>query len=124
MTLTAAAPSAAADMPSGRPGMHGMHGMHERMEGMKQHMDEMKKAVADLRESEKKLESAADSKEFRDAVTAHLKMIDDLHASHVGHMESMMERMHHGKGAMMQGMGSAAGGCPCGCCGCCAEGCR
>ncbi len=71
------------------------------MKKMTAHLEEMKSAVAALRESEKKLEGTEDPKAFRAAVIGHLKKLDDLQASHVTHMESMMGRMHGG----MPGMG-------------------
>lgn len=79
----------------GKMGAHGhMHGgqkMHPMMEGMKRHVEEVRKNVAALREHEKKLEGIADPAEFRKAVIEHFRMLDDLHASHVTHMDSMME---------------------------------
>ena len=101
--------------------MHGEGEMLPMTEKMKGHLEEMKKAVSDLRESEKKLEASTGSDPFRSAVLDHLKKLDDLQASHLGHMESMMGRMHGGK----EGMGSGKDGrhgcrekhgcdCPCG----------
>lgn len=59
------------------------------MEGMKKHMEEVRKRVAGLRDHEKKLEGVTDPVEFRKAAIEHLRMLDDLHESHVKHMESM-----------------------------------
>jgi len=98
-------PQAAADN-AARPPM-----MDKMMESMKAHLEEMKGAVAALRESEKKLEGTEDPKAFRGAVLDHLKKLDDLQAAHLTHMESMMGRMHDG----MPGMGHRHGrdcGCP------------
>ncbi len=98
------------------------------MEKMKAHFEGMKNAVAALRESEKKLEGTEDPKAFRAAVIDHLKKLDDLQASHLSHMEQMMERMHGG----MPGMGRCdCPDCRCRDCGCrhggdccCGCGCR
>ena len=68
--------------------------MREKMTG---HLDEMKKTVSDLRESEKKMESLTDPQAFRAAVLEHLKKLDDLQESHLNHMEKMMG---HGRGDM------------------------
>lgn len=83
-------PQAPADNPAG-PAM---------MDKMKAHLDGMKSAVAALRESEKALAGTEDPKAFRAAVIEHLKTLDDLQASHLTHMESMMGRMHGGKPGM------------------------
>jgi hypothetical protein len=82
---------------------HGGRGMSPMMEGMKMHMDEVRRIVAALRESEKKMEGLTDQAEFRKAALAHFRMLDDLHESHVRHMDKMMggaghEHMHHGHG--------------------------
>lgn len=80
------------------------------MDKMKAHLDGMKTALAGLRESEKTLAGTEDPKAFRAAVIDHLKKLDDLQASHLTHMESMMGRMHGGKS------GTDRGNCPdCGC---------
>jgi len=73
------------------------------MDGMKAHLDEMKKAVAALRESEKALAGTEDPKAFRAAVIDHLKKLDDLQAAHLAHMESMTGRMQSGKAGMDRG---------------------
>ena len=96
-------------------GGHGKPGAQLPMEGMKQHLETMKKAVAELRESEKKLDAAADPKEFRAAAAAHMKKLDDLQESHLGHMESMMGRMPHGAGGMKHAHGGCGQGCDCAC---------
>ena len=77
--------------------MHGKGEMPPMMEKMKGHLEEMKKAVASLRDSEKAVEGAADVETLRNAVLAHLKKIDDLQESHLRHMESMMDARHGGK---------------------------
>ncbi len=76
--------------PTDCPHRHGMHGMHRMREKMAGHLDEMKKAVSDLRESETKMESLTDPEAFRAAVLEHLKKLDDLQESHLNHMETMM----------------------------------
>jgi len=77
---------------------------------MKAHLDGMKNAVAALRESEKTLAATEDPKAFRASVIDHLKKLDDLEASHLTHMEAMMERARGGKSVMDRGR------CPdCGC---------
>ncbi|NJD61373.1 MAG: hypothetical protein FIA93_01460 [Deltaproteobacteria bacterium] len=83
-------------------GGHGKpHGMMGGMEGMKNHMEEVRKSVTALRDHEKKMEGITDPAEFRKAAMEHFRMLDDLHESHVKHMESMMggmgnEPMRHG----------------------------
>jgi hypothetical protein len=79
----------------GCPRMHHPHGM-PMMEGMKKHMEEVRKRVAALRDHEKKLEGITDPTEFRKAAVEHFRMLDDLHESHVRHMESMAGGMGHG----------------------------
>lgn len=76
------------------------------MDKMKAHLDEMKNTVAALRESEKTLAGTEDPKGFRAAVIDHLKKLDDLQASHVTHMESMMGRMQSGMSGMDRGKSS------------------
>jgi hypothetical protein len=78
--------------------MHRGHGMPPMMEGMKKHMEEVRKSVSALREHEKKMEGITDPAEFRKAAIAHFRMLDDLHESHVKHMESMMGRRGHPHG--------------------------
>jgi hypothetical protein len=68
--------------------------MREKMMG---HLEEMKKAVSDLRESEKKMEARKEPEAFRAAVVEHLKKLDDLQESHLNHMEKMVGAGHHGK---------------------------
>lgn len=89
----AGCPQASADDPAA-PAM---------MDKMKAHLDGMKSAVAALRESEKALAGNEDPKAFREAVIGHLKALDDLQASHLAHMESMMGRMHGGRPGMDHG---------------------
>lgn len=82
-------------------GKHGhRHGGMMRGEGlgkMKVHLEEMQRAIADLRENEKKLEASAGSDPFRAAILEHLKRLDDLQASHLEHMEGMIGRMDPGR---------------------------
>ena len=93
-------PQAAADDSAGPP----------TMDKMKAHLDGMKNAVVALRESEKTLAATEDPKAFRASVIDHLKKLDDLEASHLTHMEAMMERARGGKTVMDRGR------CPdCGC---------
>jgi hypothetical protein len=66
-------------------------------EKMGNHLQEMKTAVSDLRESEKKMEAMKEPEAFRAAVLEHLKRLDDLQESHLNHMETMMGAGHHGK---------------------------
>ncbi|MGZ8473364.1 MAG: hypothetical protein ACXW4G_06780 [Candidatus Deferrimicrobiaceae bacterium] len=77
----------------------GVDGKHPRMEGMKNHMEEVRRSVAALREHEKKLEGITDPADFRKAAIEHFRMLDDLNESHVKHMDSMMggghEYHHH-----------------------------
>jgi hypothetical protein len=98
-------PQASADRPAAPP----------MMEKMKAHLEGMKSAVAALRESEKALAGTEDPKAFRAAVIGHLKTLDDLQASHLTHMESMMGRMHDGKPGMDCGR---CPDCKCGECRC------
>ncbi len=79
--------------------MHGRREMPRMTERMKVHLEERKKAVSELRESEKAVEGAADLETLRKAVLSHLKRIDDLQESHLRHLESMMEARH----GMMKG---------------------
>ena len=80
---------------------HGhMHGKGKRplmMGKMKGHLEEMRKAVSDLRESEKAVEGASDIEALRKSVLLHLKKLDDLQESHLRHMEKMMDAWHHEK---------------------------
>ncbi len=74
--------------------MHGKGKMPPMMEKMKEHLEEMRKAVSDLRENEKAVEGAADIEALRKSVLFHLKKLDDLQESHLRHMESMMDARH------------------------------
>ena len=91
----------------GRKGKHeGMHGkdgghMHgdpmagggPRKEGMTRHMEEMRGTIANLRALEAKmdaLKSKDDAAAFRAASLEHSKLLTDLQASHLKHMEGMM----------------------------------
>jgi len=80
--------------PKDCPHRHGKDRMHSMREKMTGHLEEMKKTVSDLRESEKKMESLTDPQAFRAAVLEHLKKLDDLQESHLNHMESMMGAGH------------------------------
>ena len=83
--------------PKDCPHRHGKDGMPPMREKMMGHLEEMKKAVSDLRESEKKMEATKEPEAFRAAVLEHLKRLDDLQESHLNHMEKMMGAGHHGK---------------------------
>jgi hypothetical protein len=77
-------------------------GMHRMMHGggaappmrsaMGKHMEEMRATVAQLRALEAKLESlkSKDDAAFRAASLEHSKLLTDLQASHLKHMEEMM----------------------------------
>ncbi|GAB4366357.1 MAG: hypothetical protein Kow00128_09740 [Deltaproteobacteria bacterium] len=69
---------------------HGGERMEERMGKMKEHLEQMRRAIAGLREGEKKLEASAGSDPFRAAVLEQLRKLTDLQASHLEHMEGMM----------------------------------
>ena len=84
-------------------GMHGkdgghMHGKHmteggPMKEGMARHMEEMRGTIANLRALEAKMESLKskdDAAAFRAASLEHSKLLTDLQASHLKHMEGMM----------------------------------
>ena len=81
----------------GKEGGH-MHGKH--MEGggpmkgrMSGHMEEMRGTIAKLRALETKMEalkSKDDAAAFRAASLEHSKLLTDLQASHLKHMEGMM----------------------------------
>jgi hypothetical protein len=91
-----------------REGMHGkdgghMHGGHPHggqmekggamKEGMARHMEEMRAAIANLRALEAKMDSLKskdDAAAFRAASLEHSKLLTDLQASHLRHMEGMM----------------------------------
>ena len=77
--------------------MHGQREMPPMREKMVNHLEEMKKAVSDLRENEKKMEAMKEPEAFRAAVLEHLKRLDDLQESHLNHMGKMMGAGHHGK---------------------------
>jgi hypothetical protein len=76
---------------------HGKRKMPPMMEKMKGHLEEMRKAVSDLRENENAVEGAADIEALRKSVLLHLKKLDDLQEAHLRHMESMMDARHGGK---------------------------
>jgi hypothetical protein len=55
------------------------------MERMKGHLEEMRKAVSELRENENAVEGAADIEALRKSVLLHLKKLDDLQEAHLRH---------------------------------------
>ena len=84
-------------------GMHGKDGGHMHgkpmagggpmKEGMTRHMEEMRGTIANLRALEAKmdaLKSKDDAAAFRAASLEHSKLLTDLQASHLKHMEGMM----------------------------------
>ena len=84
-------------------GMHGKEGgpMHGKQmaggppmkEGMTRHMEETRGTIAKLRALEAKMEdlkSKDDAVAFRAASLEHSKLLTDLQASHLKHMEGMM----------------------------------
>jgi hypothetical protein len=81
----------------GKDGGH-MHGKHmteggPMKEGMARHMEEMRGTVEKLRALEAKMESLTakdDAAAFRAASLEHSKLLTDLQASHLKHMEGMM----------------------------------
>ena len=81
----------------GKDGGH-MHGDHmagggPRKEEMTRHMEEMRGTIANLRALEAKmdaLKSKDDAAAFRAASLEHSKLLTDLQASHLKHMEGMM----------------------------------
>jgi len=68
--------------------------MREKMKG---HLEEMRKAVSELRENEIAVEGAADIEALRNSVLFHLRKLDDLQESRLRHMESMAESRDCGK---------------------------
>jgi hypothetical protein len=65
------------------------------MEGMARHVEETRATVAKLRALEAKMDSLAskdDAAAFRAASLEHSKLLTDLQASHLKHMEGMMDR--------------------------------
>jgi hypothetical protein len=84
-------------MAEGRCGMHGM--MHGGKDGppmkdrMAKHLEEMRGTIAKLRALEAKMEalkSKDDAAAFRAASLEHSRLLTDLQASHLKHMEGMM----------------------------------
>jgi hypothetical protein len=79
-------------------GMHGKEGGHmagggPMKEGMTRHMEETRGTIAKLRVLEAKMEalkSKDDAAAFRAASLEHSKLLTDLQASHLKHMEGMM----------------------------------
>jgi len=83
----------------GHPGKyHGMHGKQmagggPMKEGMTRQMEETRGTIAKLRALEAKMEalkSKDDAAAFRAASLEHSKLLTDLQASHLKHMEGMM----------------------------------
>jgi hypothetical protein len=75
--------------------MHGrpMAGGPPMMEGMARHMEETRGTIAKLRALEAKMEALAskdDAAAFRAASLEHSKLLTDLQAAHLKHMEGMM----------------------------------
>ena len=75
--------------------MHGKHtaGGGPMKEGMTRHMEEMRGTIASLRALEAKMEALKakdDAAAFRAASLEHSKLLTDLQASHLKHMEGMM----------------------------------
>ncbi len=75
--------------------MHGkeMAGRGPMKEGMARHMEEMRGTIAKLRALEARmgeLKAKDDAAAFRDASLEHSKLLTDLQASHLKHMEGMM----------------------------------
>ena len=75
--------------------MHGKHmaGRGPMKEGMTRHMEEMRGTIAKLRALEATMESLKtkdDAAAFRAASLEHSKLLTDLQASHLKHMEGMM----------------------------------
>ena len=89
-----AAPPCMQDNAAAVPGgMHRMHGGGPMKEGMGRHMEEMRGTIATLRALETKMEglkSKDDAAAFRAASLEHSKLLTDLQASHLKHMEGMM----------------------------------
>jgi len=83
-------------------GVHGKEGGHKpckqmggppMKEGMARHLEEMRGTIAKLRALEAKMEtlkSKDDAAAFRAASLDHSKLLTDLQASHLKHMEGMM----------------------------------
>ena len=64
-------------------------------EGMARHMEEMRGTIAKLRALEATMEALKtkdDAAAFRAASLEHSKLLTDLQASHLKHMEGMMGR--------------------------------
>jgi len=75
--------------------MHGEHmaGGGPMKEGRTRHMEETRGTIAKLRAIEAKMEalmSKDDAAAFRAASLEHSKLLTDLQASHLKHMEGMM----------------------------------
>jgi hypothetical protein len=92
-----AVPPCMQDNASAVPG--GMHrrmhggGAPPMMEGMARHMEETRGTIAKLRALEAKMEALAskdDAAAFRAASLEHSKLLTDLQAAHLKHMEGMM----------------------------------
>ena len=77
--------------------MHGkpMAGGPPMMQGMARHVEETRATIAKLRALEatmETLQSKDDAAAFRAASLEHSKLLTDLQASHLKHMEGMMDR--------------------------------
>ncbi|HEX9190878.1 MAG TPA: hypothetical protein VF847_02205 [Candidatus Deferrimicrobiaceae bacterium] len=80
---------------AGHGGMHGrMHGGKDAppmKERMAKHLEEMRGAVKQLREIEAKMTGQIkDGESFRQLSLEHAKLLTDIQASHLRHMEGMM----------------------------------
>ncbi|MGB3096618.1 MAG: hypothetical protein WBB46_07815 [Candidatus Deferrimicrobiaceae bacterium] len=76
---------------------HGKGMMAPMREKMKGHLEEMRRAVSELRENERKMETMTEPEAFRAAVLEHLKILDGIQESHLRHMEKMIDARHGGK---------------------------
>ena len=73
--------------------MHGGKGAAPMKESMGKHLEEVRSAVAKLRELEAKMESLKakdDAAAFRAASLEHAKLLTDIQESHLKHMEGMV----------------------------------
>jgi hypothetical protein len=89
--------------PCPHPGMTGGMMMHGgmapgmmRMEAMKEHLEQIRTAVAALRENEKNLEASRDPAAFRAAAIEQFRTLGNVLESHLEHMDAMMGRMPMG----------------------------
>jgi hypothetical protein len=105
--------------PCPHPGMMGGMMMHGgmapgmmRMEAMKEHLEQIRTAVAALRENEKNLEASRDPAAFRAAAIEQFRMLGNVLESHLEHMEAMMGRMPMGTMEKPAGAGPENGTMP------------